>query len=527
LQPQNNTILIMDIIRSRRSAHLQSAAVAASRTLALIKAVPYGYSNTFHTRAGDSLPPTYNDVRLEQAREQQGEVEQVSLPPYTCTLSKTESVDMLCEFEDPFKDMYMDTRWKALTLVLQGTKLSFYSARKPDKLVHEFSLQHAEVGLAVDLRHGPPLPRSPLLELLPANLRSKLYETKPHLFEPVRYWCLRMRLEGRQVLVSFPSESDLLDWVEIICAAIDISPPIEERSLPKYRSLPRRSRRQRQLETSVNEDPATMQNDVEALTRQLIRQQQRILDSLYPELGTASNESESQTSATATAGMAPLSTQSTRAPAPTSGFDRQPTNQHDPDMDDLDRDDVMDYSTRPTTEAQARFDFNRSTPSFTYDPKRAAHDSTSDRFRGNSLRYRRRCAPIMNKFSPWSSDVIFIGGQRLKIDRKRGRFVSFELGPPKYSTLVKTGVVSPAFAAMGVTATTAKDDSNSSTSESSSIAITPTIASTNPSDDQEGTITPVRRQVSGQSTDVLKRAVVRVVDIEEGYALEQSTSATS
>lgn len=80
------------------------------------------------------------------------------------------------------------------------------------RLVRSYSLQHARVGLATD------------------------YKKKPNV--------LRLRIESEQILIHFPTTRDLISWNMSIGIGKDIALDLNERELPRFRTVPRRRRRQ-------------------------------------------------------------------------------------------------------------------------------------------------------------------------------------------------------------------------------------------------------------------------------------------
>lgn len=60
-----------------------------------------------------------------------------------------------------------------------------------------------------------------------------------------RHFVIRLRAQTEQFLVSCGSQETFLDWLEALSAAVDLSPALEERSLPRYQTIPRRRRRRR------------------------------------------------------------------------------------------------------------------------------------------------------------------------------------------------------------------------------------------------------------------------------------------
>lgn len=101
-------------------------------------------------------------------------------------------------------------------------------------LVRSYSMRNAECGLAAD------------------------YTKRRHV--------IRIRAEGEQFIVQTRNDFQVVDWIEAIQAAANITPDLETRSMPKFLTLPRRRRRRRRdgtggsetmsLNTSANLDPS-------------------------------------------------------------------------------------------------------------------------------------------------------------------------------------------------------------------------------------------------------------------------------
>ncbi|KAJ4286689.1 hypothetical protein N0V90_012941 [Kalmusia sp. IMI 367209] len=274
--------------------------------------------------------------------------------------------------------------WHDVYVILEGTQLNIHRVKSPSilsknkspmpgRLIRSFTLQHSEIGVASDFKRTPLTPKSPFAHLVPASVRHKLYETDPHLFEPVREYAIRLRLETEQFLLCAGSQEEMLDWVEKLCAAIDISQPLEDRSEPRYRSLPRRSRRQRALDGSRLGENIENLNSLEA-GRRIIAEQEEIIRQLYPHLAGTADVSQ---------------TQDADLPA-------QPA---DPDREEFDADDVRFPSHRPdssslsrtvSSEGEVTMEERPTTRDMYPDPKDAPVLRPS---RSQALRYRRRCAP--------------------------------------------------------------------------------------------------------------------------------------
>ena len=93
----------------------------------------------------------------------------------------------------------------------QGLLEDVSTGSKKKGLVRTYSLQYARVGLATD------------------------YQKRVNV--------LRLRIESEQILLHFESTQDLIDWNMLLTVGKDIAIDVNERELPKYRTVPRRRRR--------------------------------------------------------------------------------------------------------------------------------------------------------------------------------------------------------------------------------------------------------------------------------------------
>ncbi len=399
--------------RHRPSGHSSSPAVAPT----------YGYHNTFHTHAQLPLgnPPTYARAidpqtlhYLDQRTVAEKETARDSLPPpaYDCSIELEGVVGIKQELASPFK-VASNREWQDVYAILRGTQLSIHRVKTPSflskdrtpgpgRLVKTYTLQHAEAGVASDFKKTPLTPRSPFAHLMPVSSRAKLYESDPSLFETVREHAIRLRLELEQFLICASTQEDMLSWIEAICAAIDISSPLEDRSEPRYRSLPRRSRRQRAL------DNANLGENIENLStmeagRRIIAHQEQIIRQYYPQLA------ENSVTVTGPATPAP-------AAAEIEGEDFDPEDVRFPG------------NSRPQSSAgdDNNADGNGPTNS---DPKTASRAQPSA---SQILKYRRRCAPVLLASSPRVSDVVFTQGKRVRISVKEHVLTDYNSHPPRY-----------------------------------------------------------------------------------------------
>lgn len=379
----------------------------------------YGYHNTFHTHAQLPLgnPPAYariddnlrylNEKAQTEAKAERADV----LPPaYSCTVEIEGVLGVRHELLSPFH-VSGQRDWSDCYVVLRGTQLSIHRAKQPGlwsksrqptagRLISSYTLQHAEVGIASDFKKTALIPKSPFAHLVPASARHKLYESDPHLFEPVREHAIRLRVETEQLLLCAPTQEAMLDWIEAFCAAIDISSPIEARSEPRYRSLPRRNRRQRIL------DGAQLGRHLDNLSsldagRRIIAEQERIIRQLYPQLG-GGREMGNVTTVTATA---------------------------DAEFDEFDPEDVRFPTRNGLTRVSSQDDEEEPPSTASSDSKNASVIRPSP---SQALRYRRRCAPVLLSSSPRVSDVVICDGKRMRINVKEHSLVEYTSHPPRY-----------------------------------------------------------------------------------------------
>ena len=478
-----------------------------------------GYYNSFHTHTR-AIPhprlPNYEAVisgrgpyrfkpsTLDEATD--------TLPPYSCSVFMQGSLAVKQELSSPFTVAY-DRRWRNMHATLRGTQLLFhrsktgplfgktYDTPQAGRLLKRYSLQHAEVGIAQDFKKTDPIPKSAFAKMVPAASRTKLYETDPHLFDPPREFTIRVRAEAEQFLMCVGSLEELLDWIEALCAAVDISMPLDERSDPRYRTLPRRNRRGQQ-NSHRGDNSNGGGGGVNALTlrfdesgnpeanQRLVEEQERILQSLYRRtIGDASrgnNEEDGPRRA--------------NSPSRDDGDgDGDGDGNGDPDAEDLEHPEMfltvpgnsqpVSRSGSPINGASSSRSRLRQTRSATglsslsgrngnadgnslasgsveerdvYDVTRGAGSigrsnngkPRSSRQIADPTRMRRRFAPNLHASSPRASDVVFIDGKRWKVIPETQTLHTWQSKPPRYNdhgfkkgtnstiTLVSAGITS-------------------------------------------------------------------------------------
>jgi len=90
-----------------------------------------------------------------------------------------------------------------------------------------------------------------------------------------RHFAIRLRVQTVQFLISCRTLEPYLGWLEALSAAIDVSPSLEERSLPRYQTLPRRRRRRAAVTDATSGAPATAPETAASL--QVVQEQPDVI----------------------------------------------------------------------------------------------------------------------------------------------------------------------------------------------------------------------------------------------------------
>ena len=242
------------------------------------------FPNSSTSQLPESSPPDYEDEispfhippsrfkvlpREEEGRE--------LLPGYTCSLQADSVFSMKTELITPF-DRCEDRLWSKVFVRLEGTMLNIHRLKTPHlfskapqslegtrdmpagasagSLLRSYTLQHAEVGIAADYRKITQVPFAGLLRLMRLGELADTRMLK-------RNYVIRVRAESEQFLLSCETVDTFLFWLESLGAAIDLAPPLDERSLPRYQTIPRRRRRR---------------------PREVLQEQERIIREQFPNL---------------------------------------------------------------------------------------------------------------------------------------------------------------------------------------------------------------------------------------------------
>ena len=434
LSPLTLAVLGMESSQRAREAATTTPANATPTASSRVSRRATSHHNPFQTVCvpAQDGPPSYAIATRHGLAKRHPSEGHECLPRYTATVHAEARWLLQLESINPLHAA-SDSEWREVYVVVRGTLLCMYKLKDggKGKLLRSYTLQHAEVGLATDTAHTVLLPKGRLGHLVPVAARRRAWARDPDLFTPVRQHLLRLRIETDQILLADASEDKVHDMVNTLSAGIDIAPVLEERSVPRQCTVPRRRRRQRLPVNSDLNDPA------------LLAEQERILRDMYPgfagqQLPDAEPRPELHRTITDDVPNEPL-------PTPTR------------EEDDLDlaimREDFATpnapassqqpmTATRPnvsrTTTATSVLStsstamlYETSPTNFTADGKwQPPHPRTAAQIQ----RYNRRCMPVLLAESVRASDVLICHGRRVKINWRMQLLEEWELSPPSYKS---------------------------------------------------------------------------------------------
>lgn len=326
-------------------------------------------------------------------------------------------------------------QWRAVYVIVRGTQMSIHKIKTSHfgtetlvgagKLIRRYTLQHAEVGLAQDVSEDILMPTSRLSSLIPTVARRRAFQKDSDLFRCDKLFSIRLRLETDQLLLAVCSEEASFNWVSSVCSGIDIAYPIDERSMPRQCTVPRRRRRQqRPVEAVENLDD-----------QRLIREQERILREMYPTLARSMEDNSNALQQVETVDFAQNA----------ADLNLTATN-NDQENEDIDLSTLAeDFAgleasvTRPATSRQttastvatgmSSFGGIVNPSNFNAEGKWAPPHLRSA---GSQFRYARRCMPVLLFDTPRASNIVMCYGRRLRINYRMDMLEEWELSPPTY-----------------------------------------------------------------------------------------------
>lgn len=344
------------------------------------------------------------------------------LPEYSCSVFAEAKLYYCVESQSPLSDATAGD-WKEVYVTIRGTMLSAYRVKDgaAGKLIYSYTLQHAEVGLAPDVEHTVLVPQTRFAHFIPSGARRRAWQKDQTLFKPVQQTVLRLRAETEQLLFSGDDEDGVHAFMFAIGSAIDIAQPIDDRSIPRQCTVPRRRRRARPQSDSDLSNPA------------LLAEQERIFRTMYPGLA-AEREAElpeinaNQLTTTPTREEDEIDTSYLREdPLPTI------TDAALAEVDDPVRPSIVRQTTSSTVNSNFLNDMIYETSPSNFD-REGKWEPPHQRSAAQIQRYIRRCLPLLLADSPRGSDIMICRGRRVKVNWRMELLEDWELQPPSYKS---------------------------------------------------------------------------------------------
>lgn len=378
------------------------------------------YFNAYQSSCSpcNDAPPSYLNATSRRRPAPANFARAEELPNYSCSVSAEAKLFLCVESQSPLSDAAAGD-WKEVYVNVRGTMLSVYRLKDglAGKLIHTYTLQHAEVGLATDVEHMVLVPQTRFAHFIPSSARRRAWQKDPDMFKPEEHTVLRLRAETEQLLFSGPDEESMHAFMFAIGSSIDIAQPIDDRSIPRQCTVPRRRRRAaRQQVDSDLTDPA------------LLAEQERIFRTMYPGL----------------AAQAEIPEVDDRPSSPARDEDEVDMSLFREETAPLTRTETIETidPVRPSVVRQATAStintiasndlvYATSPENFDMDGKWAPPHNRSP---SQVQRYLRRCLPLLLADAPRASDVMICGGKRVKVNWRMELLEEFELRPPSYKS---------------------------------------------------------------------------------------------
>lgn len=417
------------------------------------------YFNHLGTRATPSTdaPPSYAQAARTPFKPETHDPDE-ELPRYTCPIYKTGPMQMLLESCSPFATLPYP-EWRDVFVEARGTQLNIYKLKthtvdkksEPTggKLLVQYTMQQAECGYASDVQHSLLVPASKLASLIPNVARKRAYARDQSLFIKQKQYSFRVRAEMDQFVLACPNEQLCYSWMNHVMASIDVAPAIDERSLPRQTTIPRRRRRQQHQPPQPNLTETTDLTD-----HAFLEQQARIMQSLYPNLGDESAQRPESSATEASPRM-----EVTEAIAEESASHPRPlvrlTGPGEQEGDDIDLSGIAEDAQAPTLQRSASVASAVERPSSSrqtnmtqisavaVEPPTYVQDSNIDPETGKwapahpksgsqQMRYIRRCLPVLLADTPRHSGVMVYHGKFVRPNYRLMVLEVWRLQPPTY-----------------------------------------------------------------------------------------------
>jgi len=482
-----------------------------------------GYHNVIHLDPENDFdlpedPPGYDATvfsrRKTRSAPDEGTNRDEAIPGYSCSVSMETSAEVHYEQLNPFEPLKKQ-QWSQVYVVLSGTLLRLHALKKPSanlltmsndrsqagRLLKAYSMQHAEVGIAADEPKQQLVAKSPYIAMLPEAKIERLKIAEPHLFDVVKRYFVRIRVEGEQLLFRLGSSEDRSRWIDKLCAAVDIAPPIEDRTEPKYHTLPRR-RRRRPPPEGTNENTATAGPSTVPGTNGLGMDLQTGFPILAPvgegealqRVTTAADPDSTgdidESLAFAGAELSEPAPAPERPSRPSLDIRRIFSRRTATNTSNADELASPASPTRTSTQVESPVQaappvakINTKVPARIYPDGFIKWQPQFFIDSAQQIRYRRHCMPSLLYNSKRANDIVVHQGTRWKIDWDNSRLVPWPEAPPTYQppkvsapqvpkNVVQEVDVPSAHVPVNGTATTSLSDAGASTAETAATSVT-------------------------------------------------------
>ncbi|CAK4030633.1 Hypothetical predicted protein [Lecanosticta acicola] len=393
---------------------------------------PMSNYNIFHTTCSVSTdqPPSF--AMAMRPRPTPSSLEgRERLPDYSCTVEFGAKVLLNLESLHPLSHVGGGD-WRELYALVRGTMLNLHRVKDggAGKLLRSYTLQHAEVGLASDVEFAKLVPQTRLAHLIPQGARRRAWQKDATLFREMRQTVLRLRAETHQLLLAGSEEQPIWSLVHALSAAIDIAQPIDDRSIARQCTVPRRRRRHQQHR-------ATNHAGVNINDPAMLAEQERIFSQMFPRFAERRREEMTQDQS------------ALQSETPAQAVEQAPPSPLLREEEEIDLTDMREDSARPqssdgtirpgamrtnTTDTMySAFseDMIHVTSPANFTPE-GKWQPAQTRTAAQLQRYIRRCMPVLLADAPRASDIVIYEGRRMRINARMELLEDWELQPPPY-----------------------------------------------------------------------------------------------
>lgn len=357
------------------------------------------------------------------------------LPAYTCTVECGAKMLLNLECVNPLS-FVGEADWREVYALVRGTMLSLHRVKDggPGKLLRTYTLQHAEVGLATDVEFCKLVPQTRMAHLIPGAARRRAWQKDSSLFKEVRQSVLRLRAEAHQLLLADSDEGQVWKFVHSLSAAIDIAQPIDDRSIPRQCTVPRRRNRRHQQQNQQQQQRPHFGIDINDPI--MLAEQERIFSQMFPRFAQTMREGGAQEQPVPQVEEPIETVEAPQTPArEEEEIDlsemREDSSARPQSGDGALRPSASRTTTSTTVNSTFSDDMMYTTSPANFTPE-GKWQPTQNRTEAQLQRYIRRCMPVLLCEAPRASDIIICNGKRMRINARMELLEEWELQPPSY-----------------------------------------------------------------------------------------------